>query len=71
MADDNNMTKFASQGGSFSVIKLSLADPRVNPTAQRNGAIKVASQGGHISVVKLLLADPAVEPRGRGLNIFV
>jgi hypothetical protein len=42
------------------VVKLLLADPRVDPAADDNFAIRWSSGLGHAEVVKLLLADPRV-----------
>jgi hypothetical protein len=50
----------ASEKGHTDVVKLLLADSRVDPTADDNYAIKKASEKGHTDVVKLLLADPRV-----------
>ena len=44
------------------IIKLLLADPRVDPSAKDNQAIRRASQYGYTETVKLLLADPRVDP---------
>ncbi len=43
-------------------MKHFLVDPRINPSADNNGAIRYASLNGHCKVVKLLLADPRVNP---------
>ncbi len=44
------------------VVKILLADPRVNPSAEDNDAIKSASTNGHAEVVKLLLDDGRANP---------
>ena len=49
------------KGQSF-LVKLLLADKRVNPADDNNYAIRLASRDGHTEVVKLLLADPRVDP---------
>jgi hypothetical protein len=53
----------ASVYGRADVVKLLLADPRVDPAADDNAAILSASYNGHVSVVKLLLADSRADPR--------
>ena len=42
------------------LVRVLLADPRVDPTAENNYAVKLASQNGHTKVVELLLKDPKV-----------
>ena len=54
--------KWASIGGHASIVKLLLADPRVDPSESDNWAIRYASRNGHASVLKLLLPDPRVDP---------
>jgi len=44
------------------LLKLLLADPRVDPAAESNLAIQLACQEGHTEVFKLLLSDPRVDP---------
>jgi len=44
------------------VVKMLLADPRVDPSAGDNFAISMASARGRTDVVKVLLADPRVDP---------
>src|SRR3972149_6208605 len=48
--------------GDSEVVKLLLADPRVDPSANDNNATHEASKNGHEKVVKLLLAHPRVDP---------
>ena len=43
-------------------MRLLLADPRVDPSADNNYAIRWAAYNGHTEVVRLLLADPRVDP---------
>ena len=52
----------ASRTGKFFLVKLLLADKRVDPSKPNNLAIRFASQFGHVEVVKLLLADKRVNP---------
>jgi hypothetical protein len=52
----------ASRNGHAAIVKLLLADPRVDPAAENNWAIRNTSFYGHASVVKLLLADLRVDP---------
>ena len=44
----------ASEKGHMEVVKLLLADPRVDPSARNNWAIQLASENGHLEIVKLL-----------------
>lgn len=53
---------YASRHGYLEVVKLLLADKRVDPSSQMNRAIREASSNGHSEVVKLLLTDPRVDP---------
>ena len=59
-ADDNEAIRWASGNGHADVVRLLLADSRVDPNARDNEAIRCASQYGHADVVRLLLADPRV-----------
>ena len=47
----------ASTFGKSDIVKLLLADPRVDPPEDNNDAIIRASYFGNSEVVKLLLAD--------------
>jgi ankyrin repeat protein len=51
-----------SKRGHVGILKLLLADPRVDPAANDNAAIQASSENGHAEVVKLLLTDPRVDP---------
>ena len=42
------------------IVKILLADPRVDPTAKNNEAFRWAARNGQTETVKLLLADPRV-----------
>jgi hypothetical protein len=53
---DNHAIKKASENGHTDVVKLLLADPRVDPSAEANYAIRMARQFGHTEVIKLLRA---------------
>ena len=44
------------------VVKLLLANDKVDPSADNNWAIRLASNNGHLEVVKLLLANDKVDP---------
>lgn len=44
------------------MVKILLADERVNPSAEEVFAIKAAAGKGHVEVVKLLLTDERVNP---------
>ena len=52
----------ACQMGHIDIVRILLADPRVDPSDYDNFAIRKASQYGRFEVVKLLLADPRVDP---------
>ena len=44
------------------VVKLLLANDKVDPSADNNRAIRFTSQNGHLEIVKLLLANDKVDP---------
>jgi len=48
--------------GHADVVRLLLADARVDPAAYDNTAIRWSSSMGHAEVVKLLLADGRADP---------
>ena len=52
----------ACNSGDIEVVKLLLADERVDPSSNKNKSIEKASQNGHADVVRLLLADNRVNP---------
>jgi len=60
--NDNKAIRYASSNGHAEVVKLLLADPRVDPSVYDNYSIRYASLNDHVEVVKLLLADPRVDP---------
>jgi len=47
------------------IVKLLLADDRVNPSDQNNLALLWASLNCHIEVVSLLLSCPRVDPSSK------
>jgi hypothetical protein len=55
-SDNNYSICYASENGHTEIVKLLLADPRVNPSDQDNCAIQCASGSGsgHTEIVKLL-----------------
>jgi hypothetical protein len=53
---------WSAEKGCVPLLKLLLADQRVNPSADDQRAIRLASKNGHTEVVKLLLADQRVDP---------
>lgn len=55
---------FACKNGHAEVVRLLLADGRVDPAARDNSAIRHASKNGHSEVVRLLLQDSRVNPAG-------
>jgi hypothetical protein len=56
----------ASENGHLEVVKLLLADPRVDPSDYNNIAIQAASKNGQLEVVRLLLSHPRVNPSDYG-----
>jgi len=52
-ANHNYAISYASENGHTEVVKVLLADPRVDPSAHDNYAIRVASANGHTDVVKV------------------
>jgi Ankyrin repeats (3 copies) len=52
--------KWACRNGLFDIVRMLLADPRVDPSACN--AIAWASENGNAATVKLLLANPRVDP---------
>lgn len=52
----------ASEKGHADVVKILLADKRVDPSAHYNDAIILAANNGHTKVVKVLLVDKRVDP---------
>ena len=61
-ANDNKAIRIASEHGNADLVRLLLADPRVDPTAHNNEAIRAASHNGYTYVVKLLLDDGRADP---------
>ncbi len=53
----------SSENGHYEVVKLLLADGRVNPSVDDNKAIIQASKNGNPEVVKILLADERRETK--------
>jgi hypothetical protein len=54
----------ASYYGNTELMRMLLADPRVDPSVDENSAIKWAAIRGHDQVMRMLLADPRVNPLG-------
>ena len=52
----------ASAYGHANIVKILLADSRIDPSACDNESVIIASMCGHTDIVKLLLADPRVDP---------
>jgi len=46
------------------LVRLFLADDRVNPARDTNNGLRLAGLNGHLETVRLLLADPRVNPKG-------
>jgi len=55
---------YAVERGFVNVVKLLLADDRVDPTIRANYAICEAARMGYIEIVKLLLNDERVDHTG-------
>lgn len=62
-----NLVAIACKHGHADVVRLLLADGRVDPGANDDAALREASMHGHTDVVRLLLADARVNPLGDGL----
>ena len=60
----------AAENGHTEVVRLLLADSRVNPAARDNWPIEVASENGYRKIVRLLLADPRVTPQNKQHKIM-
>lgn len=48
--------------GRTEIVKLLLAQPQVDPSANENEALKSAKQHGHEEIVQLLIQHPSVDP---------
>ncbi len=60
--DYNNVFQSVLSHNYVEIVKLLLADPRIDPGYADNICIKEASQHGFVEIVKALLADPRVDP---------
>ena len=60
--NDNVAIKMASINGHTEIVKLLLADPRVDPGDGKNPAIKWVVFNGYTEIVELLLKDSRVNP---------
>ena len=67
---ENGAIRWAAQNGHLEVVKLLLADSRVNPAALNNKAIQWAAEEGQTEVVKVLLADSRVDPAANNSRII-
>ena len=54
--------ELACRDGHLEIVRLLLADGRVNPADQNNKAIELACNYGRLEIVRLLLADGRVNP---------
>lgn len=61
-AAGNNAIKVASLMGHTEIVRMLLADPRLDPSVSENYAFTRACTHGHTEVVRLLLADSRVDP---------
>jgi Ankyrin repeats (3 copies) len=62
VASCNYAPRLAAIEGNTDIVRLLLADPRVDPSADMNYAIRWASELGRTEVVRMLLDDPRVDP---------
>ena len=60
---NNWAIRLASYYGHLEVVKVLLADPRVDPSVWNNYAIRLASENGHLEVVKELLKNKRVREK--------
>jgi len=56
-AETEEFIQLACKNGNAEVVRLLLADPRVDPTVSNEFAIRKAGQSDNADVVRLLLAD--------------
>lgn len=57
----NDYLAIAARHGQLEVVKIFMADKRINPAAFGNVALKEAAKGGHLKVVKELFKDERVK----------
>ena len=62
IARDNLATTNGAIFGTWEVVRLLLADERVDPSADNNLLIREAENNNRVEIVKLLLADERVDP---------
>jgi ankyrin repeat protein len=63
--DVNQNLTFASRDGDEEMVKILLADSRVDPSFEDNEALYVAAVWGRLHIVKVLLAHPLVDPSAK------
>jgi len=63
--DNNKAIIIASEFGREDLVKILLADSRVDPAANNNDAIVRAATDGHFKIVELLMKDSRVNPSDR------
>ncbi|KNC51642.1 Poly(Adp-ribose) glycohydrolase [Thecamonas trahens ATCC 50062] len=61
----SNCLAWAAEKGHIDIVRLLLADDRVDPSAKANYAITRASHYGHVDTVRLLLTDNRVDPSAK------
>ncbi|KAJ3025117.1 UNVERIFIED_CONTAM: hypothetical protein HDU68_007457 [Siphonaria sp. JEL0065] len=66
--NDNAPLCQASLSGHMEIVKLLLADPRINPF--NTDALLSASRNGHLDIMNLLLTDPRVDPSRKDNSAF-
>lgn len=67
-ADDSAALRLAAAKGHVEVVKILLADSRVNAGAMRSAALRWACAAGVKSTVAILLLDPRVNPADDAAN---
>lgn len=71
-ADDGSRAlRYAARMGRADVVRLLLADERVDPAAFRQAALKAAVAGGSVDVVNLLWEDERVDVRGHERELLM
>jgi len=61
---DGSILWFAAATGAMDLMRILLADSRVDPTVGDNLAFRMAVEKNHPDMVRLLLADPRIRPVG-------
>ena len=59
---DSDAIHVAAENGHFNIVKLLLADKRLDPTKSDHLSIRLAAEFGYTDIVRLLLADGRANP---------